>query len=197
MCYSFFTEWAELTPLTFLPMTFLPMVFLPLWLWHFYLWQFYLWHFYLWHFYLWHFYLHSREYMKLVSYSRLSLNAGSIRLILEGVSEQWSLKAGGLLIQVVSNMKLWIYMKWLLPGFFFIFPMYILQKLSLLGLFKWRTVCQPFSTQSWVFLALQDESAWKTRWEKEKIFVTQHFLLLPQCFLPFQQVSNISAKLVC
>ena len=55
--YSFFTEWTELTPLTFLPMTFLPMVFLPLWLWHFYLWQFYLWHFYLWQFYLWHFYL--------------------------------------------------------------------------------------------------------------------------------------------
>ena len=45
---------------------------------------------------------HSREVMKVVSYSRWSLNASSISLRSVVVSEQWSLKAGGLLIQVVS-----------------------------------------------------------------------------------------------
>ena len=49
--------------------------------------------------------------MKVVSYSRWSLNAGSIRLIEEGVvvSEQWSLKADGLLIQVVSYTGLTVF----------------------------------------------------------------------------------------
>ena len=47
---------------------------------------------------------------KSFSYNRWSLNTGSIRLTLRRVvSKQWSLKAGGLLIQVVSNTGLTVY----------------------------------------------------------------------------------------